>query len=175
MSWNFKFFQRINALVGKNHWLDAFGRAGAEFVIFAMVGWYITADLVTFRPDWADVFRPLITLGVMALGGWLLNIWLGIIVKEPRPHVTHPESKLLFKPWMSWKSFPSDHAMLAWLVFFAALLFNLPFAWSLFFMALWVSWSRVFAGVHYPVDILGGATVAGIIVIIASHVLTWRF
>ena len=132
MSWNFKFFQRINALVGKNHWLDAFGRAGAEFVIFAMVGWYITADLVTFRPDWADVFRPLITLGVMALGGWLLNIWLGIIVKEPRPHVTHPESKLLFKPWMSWKSFPSDHAMLAWLVFFAALLFNLPYKPILF-------------------------------------------
>jgi undecaprenyl-diphosphatase len=78
--------------------------------------------------------------------------------------MTHPESKLLFTPLMSWKSFPSDHGMSAWLAVFFALLIGFPLVFPLVILALWVSWGRVYAGVHYPIDIFGGAAVAGFVI-----------
>jgi len=160
MNLNTKIFFKINNLVGRNKWLDAFGRAGAEFVIVGMLGWYAASAFVDRRPDWKDVAWPIIFLAGAWLVAWLINIIIGEIVKEPRPHLTYPEAKLLFTPMMSWKSFPSDHAMSAFLIFFMAVIFNLPGAEMLLGLALWVSWGRVYSGVHYPLDVLGGLAVA---------------
>ena len=65
---------------------------------------------------------------------------------------------------MSWKSFPSDHAMSAWLFVWLAVALAVPGWPVLVVFALIVSWGRVFAGVHYPLDILGGCAVAGLVV-----------
>lgn len=171
MNFNIRLFQKINALVGKNPWLDAFGRAGAEWVVVAMCGWYVASDLIFNLPSKRAAFWPLLMFGFAWALGWIINMLIGLAVHEPRPHVTHPESRLLFTPLMSWKSFPSDHAMSAWLIFFMAWLFNLPLFVALLPMALWVSWGRVYAGVHYPFDILGGATVAGLMTVVVYYVL----
>ncbi len=169
MNLNIKLFKNINGLVGKSRFWDAFGRAGAEWVVVAMLGWYAAADFIANLPNKGAVLWPLLFLGAAWALGWLLDVFIGIIVKEPRPHVTYPESKLLFTPLMSWKSFPSDHAMSAWLILFMALVFQLPFAWALIPLALWVSWGRVYAGVHYPFDIVGGAAVAGLVAIFSYY------
>jgi len=166
MDWNARLFLIINRLVGKNRWLDAFGRAGAEWVIFGMVGWFIVGLWMMRMPD-----RKAMLLGVMILGSaWSLGILLswviGLIVKESRPHIKHPESSLLFIPLSNWKSFPSDHALSAFLLFFLAILLHLPAAWALLPLALWVGWGRVYAGVHYPFDIVGGASLAGLVTMI---------
>jgi membrane-associated phospholipid phosphatase len=47
-----------------------------------------------------------------------------------------------------------------------ALIFHLPLAWALLPMALWVVWGRVYAGLHYPFDIIGGAVLAALTVTI---------
>ena len=39
-------------------------------------------------------------------------------------------------------------------------MFHFPGAWATIPMALWVMWGRVYAGLHYPLDILGGVGVA---------------
>ncbi|HLD60757.1 MAG TPA: phosphatase PAP2 family protein, partial [Patescibacteria group bacterium] len=141
MNWNAILFFKINSLVGKNRWLDAFGRAGAEFVIVAMLGWYMASSLIAARPQVAIV--PIVLLALAVVFGWVFNVGIGLLIKEPRPHVTYPQSKLLFTPMNSWKSFPSDHAMIAWLIFFMAILFALPGLEMLLPLALWVSWGRV--------------------------------
>lgn len=174
MNFNEKLFFKINGLLGKNRFLDLFGKAGAEWVIIAMVGWYASGVLLETVEAQAMVLR----LGTFpaALGlGWLLNIGIGSIVKEPRPHITHPESKLMFQPMMSWKSFPSDHAMSAWLIFFLGIMYNLPGAEALAVMALWVSWGRIYAGLHYPFDIVGGLSVAGLVAVAAYNVVVLIF
>jgi undecaprenyl-diphosphatase len=170
MNFNVSLFFRVNKLVGRNRWLDLFGKAGAEYVIIAMLGWY--AASVFMATD--DVRLILLRLGVVLVAwfsSWLVNIFIGSIVQEPRPHVTYPESKLLFQPFMSWKSFPSDHATAAWLVFFLAAMFGLPGMEGLAVLALWVSWGRVYAGLHYPFDIIGGMTVAAFVAVVTYNLL----
>ena len=171
MNWNTRWFFRVNKLVGTNLWLDAFGRAGAEWVVVAMVFWYVVSAWIGYAPDTHSASWAILFFGTAWALGWLLDVGIGVVVREPRPHVRYPESKLLFRPLMSWKSFPSDHAMTAWLIFFLALMFHLPFSWSLLPLALWVSWGRVYVGAHYPFDIVGGLAVAGFVAVLAWQLL----
>ena len=91
------------------------------------------------------------------LAGWLINLLFGLILRRPRPFVAYPkEVKLLFKPFTSWKSFPSDHAMTAFYFFLIAWHVQIPLFWILLPLALWVVWSRIYSGVHYPIDSIGG-------------------
>lgn len=172
MNFNVRLFFKINELSAKrNRWWDAFGRAGAEFVIVAMVGWYVSFLYLQTTPNTRMFWVGLFTLAVCWVMGWLLDIGIGLVVKEPRPHITYPESKLLFQPKMSWKSFPSDHAMSAWLIFFLAIIFNLPGVEVLGLLAVWVCWGRVYAGVHYPFDTLGGLLVAALISMMTLYLM----
>lgn len=160
MDLNTKLFLKINSLSGRSRLLDSFGRAGAEWLILGMVGWYVASDFIDRAPDKRLVFLPLVFLAGAWTVGWLINFLIGMSAHESRPYISYPQTKLLFKPLSSWKTFPSDHSMSVFLIAFMALLFHLPGAWALLPMALWVVWGRVYAGLHYPLDILGGITVA---------------
>lgn len=162
MNWNVRLFLKINALVHKNRWLDAFGRAGAEWVIIVMAGWYGARVFIERWPDRRAALLFLLLMLAVWFGGWLFDVGIGYLAREPRPHITYPASEILFAPIQNWKSFPSDHAMSAWFIFFLAALTRAPGAAVLLPLALWVSWGRVYAGVHYPGDIIGGFLVAAI-------------
>jgi undecaprenyl-diphosphatase len=163
MNWSEKLFLRINSVLGKNRWLDAFGRAGAEWVIFAMIGWYITINLIINYGNTRVIFIAIGSLFAYIALSWLISLGIGLVVGETRPHMRIPESHALFWPMSNWKSFPSDHATMALSVFYCALLFDFPTAWSLLPLALWVGWGRVYSGVHYPHDILGGFGLSSIL------------
>lgn len=171
MDLNTKILLKINSLSGRSKLLDSFGRAGAEWVIVAMLGWYAGAGLIDRMPDKQRVLWPLVFLLGVWCTGWLINLGLAFSVREQRPYISYPQLKTLFRPFMSWKSFPSDHSMTAFLIFFMACIFSLPGAWALGLMAIWVVWGRVYAGVHYPLDILGGAAVAGLVAAISAVVV----
>ncbi|KKW42307.1 MAG: PAP2 superfamily protein [Candidatus Magasanikbacteria bacterium GW2011_GWA2_56_11] len=157
---NTKVFLKINAPVGKSKLLDAFGRAGAEWAILAMLGWYVAGVFINGLPEKWLILPPLVFFVASWCVGWLIGLGMAINLREPRPHVNSTQVKLLFSPLMSWKSFPSDHSMSAGLLVFLSFIFNLPGAWATIPMALWVMWGRVYAGLHYPLDVLGGVSVA---------------
>lgn len=171
MNWNIKLFFKINALIGQNRWLDMFGRAGAEWAIFASVGWYIALVCVHGLLNGSLILVYLVATFFAWLVGFGTSWLTGLIVNEVRPHATYPESNLLFKPMSTWKSFPSDHAMASFLLFFLALMFGYSGAWALLILALWVAWGRIYAGVHYPIDILGGMALAGLITALVNLIL----
>lgn len=171
MNFDTKLFLAVNRLVGQNPWLDALGRAGAEWVVIAMAAWYVLNAYVAYGGELRRALAPVLWLGTAWAGGWFLNVLIGLLVRAPRPHLTHPDSQLLFPPLLNWKSFPSDHAMSAFLIFFMALVFSLPLAWPLLPLALWVAWGRVYAGLHYPFDIVGGAAVAGLLATVSYYIL----
>ncbi|MFN2467908.1 MAG: phosphatase PAP2 family protein [Gaiellaceae bacterium] len=81
---------------------------------------------------------------------------LKLAVDRPRPPVRYAEPEPLLRVPAD-PSFPSGHATMS---FACALLLT----WSrprlapfLFALAAAVAWSRVYVGVHYPLDVLGGA------------------
>jgi undecaprenyl-diphosphatase len=108
--------------------------------------------------------RPLIFLQVALADfiGQLVSYGLREAIGRPRPPEVFAEPKpLVHLPQDG--SFPSGHATSSFacavtLAFFA------PRAAPLFLvLATAIAWSRVYVGVHYPLDVLGGAVLGAAI------------
>ena len=100
---------------------------------------------------------PVIT-GVAAAGGaWALAHVAKAIADRPRPYQAIAAAVLRQQPAHG-TSFPSSHTAITVAVVIALLPF-LPRALAAVAIAyaVLVGWSRVYLGVHYPLDILGGA------------------
>ncbi|MDK2820619.1 MAG: undecaprenyl-diphosphatase [Clostridia bacterium] len=91
-------------------------------------------------------------------------------IRRHRPYLTLPGTRYLAKPWQDF-SFPSGHtaASFSLAVVFAL---NFPgFTLPLITAAGLTGFSRLYVGMHYPSDVLGGATV-GILFAYTVHFLT---
>jgi undecaprenyl-diphosphatase len=87
------------------------------------------------------------------------------LVMQPRPFLSLPDVRLLVSPPSSY-SFPSVNATYAFAASSGAsltarrVLGCLPvWGWGFLALAVAVSYSRVYVGVHYPGDVLGGAII----------------
>ncbi len=167
MKWNVKLFFAINRLSGRLWLLDAFGRAGAEWVLFAMLGWLAVTSYARYDNDVVQLVTITLSFVCTSVLGLFSSFLVAAIVREPRPYVRYPTAvTTLFTSFLSWKSFPSDHSLAAFLIAGIAYCFGLPWVMPLFGMMLWVWFGRVYAGVHYPVDTLAGGVLGGLILLV---------
>jgi undecaprenyl-diphosphatase len=84
--------------------------------------------------------------------------------EEGRPYVVHVVGAELHD-----HSFPSGHAQMAFALATLVVLIFGRRLWPVFLVAMAVAYSRVYMGVHFPLDVLAGACLGSIIVVI-----TWR-
>lgn len=158
-------FRWINGLAGRFGPLDwAASHLANDYFIPAAIGliafglWF-TGDTpeARRRNQWAFIYGA-VGVGFSALAVMIMNHYYF----RDRPYVLFPQilpnvDRLFYRPTVS--SFPSYSAALTFAFAFGVWLRNKKIGIVLFSLAVLMSLARIYVGVHYPLDILGGAAI----------------
>lgn len=152
-------FRAINSLAGKSAVLDWIARVGADDHIIPIVLTLLVILLVLIaknRREREDAFTCLIcALLAVAVSMAILFILNGAFFR-PRPFTTYPSVHLLFYHNTD-SAFPSNAATLAFVLAFSAFFYNRKIGAAMLGLATFLGFSRIMVGIHYPLDIVGGA------------------
>lgn len=106
----------------------------------------------------------LIALGILFSQALIKD--LAAVYFRPRPFATEPVKLLFYRPSVS--SFPSIPIAVTFTFAMGAWYANRRIAKILFALGIVYAFARVYAGVHYPSDVIGGAVIgAGMVWIVA--------
>ncbi|OKI65995.1 phosphatase PAP2 family protein [Micromonospora sp. CB01531] len=152
---NYHLFELINAAAGRSDPVDDIFEWAAMWLIFVLGVVAAVPVLCSVRSRPAAVVRVAGALAVAFVVGQVV----AAVSTEVRPFQTHSVHQLI--PHAAGPSLPSDHATAAFAVAFAVGAF-LSRRWgvALTVLATIIGFARVWAGVHYPADILAGVFIA---------------
>lgn len=156
-----------------DHWRG--GLSDTVWTVISMLGnggalWIVTAVVLLF-------FRKTRRAGAAMLVALLIGLLVGnVLIKEwvmrPRPFVTHADLTALLDPGDQW-SFPSAHTLSGFAAATALWFFHRKSSILAYLAASLIAFSRLYASVHYPTDILAGVLL-GILCGLAAGWLTDR-
>jgi undecaprenyl-diphosphatase len=131
---------------------DYFIIVGSCLVLLAL--WYWGAGMHQREKNQKSVIVAALSLGITQGFVRLCNI----LIFRPRPFTELPTNLLFYQPTDS--SFPSNSAAIVFAIAISIIIFNRKVGAILLLFAFLYGFSRVYVGVHYPLDILG-AIIAG--------------
>ena len=174
MGWDRVLFQWINGLAGHSALLDRLisGVADDYFMIVTMclvlvAMWFGTREQEARQHNQLTVIAAMSSMGLatgfVALSNLLFvrnsvlaGTALNALFNKPRPFDAEAAVNLLFyRP--TDPSFPSNMAAVVFGLAIAVWLRNRKVGFWLMGMATLASFARIYVGIHYPADILGGA------------------
>lgn len=159
MSLDFALFQLINNLVNQNSIADFF------FIWITHLGFIAIFVLVLLskkkKPIMNSVFAAVIGKAIEE------SIKLVPYFYRARPFVEHKVNLLVTGYQTS--SFPSGHTLVSFALALPLFYYNKKLGIIATIIAVLVGFSRVFVGVHYPSDVLGGFLVAVLSVVVAHY------
>lgn len=166
---DYKLFHFINGLAKRWRWLDYGGIFCAVYLIWFMA----IAALIFFwhLPAQINRWRYLFTLLASSASAYAVSAIIGFAYGRARPFVDLDGARQLITTSFFHKSFPSSHATLAFALAFTVLWFDRPLGIVMLILAILVSWGRVFVGVHYPLDVMTGAILGGVISYLAYRII----
>lgn len=142
-------------------WLDVIMKIFTVIGEFGIFGISVGIICLFFKSHRKTAFLMLV---VMAIGFLIGNIMLKNLIARPRPCHSYP-SLLHYIDMPSGYSFPSGHTLHSFIPAFM-FLFNKKFRTGIILtiMAVFIAFSRMYFGVHYPTDILAGIVLAALLV-----------
>lgn len=152
---NITFFHTLNSLVGTSPFLDSIIVFFAEpftYVLIAIV------CLAVYRDIWKERVQEFLWnvagLIISILSAYVLTGFFRLFYDHPRPLWALDTPHLLIE---TTSSFPSAHTTFLFSVATSIYFFgNKKLAYFLYASGLVVGVARVVAGVHFPLDIIGG-------------------
>lgn len=166
-AFNQRLFLSINAEPTSSAAARLLGVAAAEWLfwlvpIALVIGWICGGSRLR---------HALLVSTIAASAGVVINQGIAQIWPHPRPFMIGLGQQLIAHQPDA--SFPSDHLTVVWAVAFS-LLFASGIARKLgmtvAILGVMIAWGRIFAGVHFPFDMLGSAVV-GVVV----SAMAWVF
>ncbi|MGF1427806.1 phosphatase PAP2 family protein [Kitasatospora sp. LaBMicrA B282] len=143
-------------------WLDALvswtGEYGILLGLFALcaAAWLRARR----RPDAPVAVAGVLWVPLAVALAELANLPIAAIVDRPRPFLDHPGLDVLVAGKAGTHSFVSDHATMSMAVAVALFLVDRQLGAIAGTLAALQGFCRVFMGVHYPTDVLGGYALA---------------
>ncbi|MFL6556343.1 MAG: undecaprenyl-diphosphatase, partial [Bacillus sp. (in: firmicutes)] len=116
--------------------------------------------------------QMVVTAIIAACVALSLNGEIGHFFYRDRPFVTHHVNWLI--PHVKNASFPSDHATAAFVIATTIWIWKKRAGWIWLVLAAGIALSRVWTGVHYPLDVVGGMLI-GTSIAFAIQFLVNRF
>lgn len=150
----------LNDLVGVSPFLDDVIVFLASYLAYGLLALLLVFVFLSSY-SWRERTEVLLVAGVSALvARFGIAELIRLFYHRPRPFTDLPVDQLLTST--AW-SFPSGHATFFFALATAVYLYNKKWGIGFFVAVTLMTVSRVIAGIHYPLDILGGALI-GIIV-----------
>lgn len=163
MALDYYIFSLLNQYAGYNLYIDKTFVFFAEYLIAVFVLFFI----IEFKNVKA-VFNAIASSVVAAS----LNEVISLFYFRPRPFLSHNVNLLVNH--LGTASFPSGHAAISFALATSVFLYNRKAGVFAYFIAAMISVSRVFVGVHYPLDVFLGALL-GICVAMLTNIFIKRY
>lgn len=151
-------FAALNRLAGRWPWLDALGRLLLNDYFVPTVSGLVLLALWFEGSTKFERQQNQRAVLVAALAAALANAILkmiNLLYDRVRPFAIQPVHLLFYEPTDS--SLPSNAAALGFAIAAGVWFYNRTWGWGLLVIAALFGLSRVFGGIHFPLDIVTGA------------------
>ncbi|MGG5737255.1 MULTISPECIES: undecaprenyl-diphosphatase [Bacillus cereus group] len=153
---NYTVFQWINNFAGSSKLLDSLMIAITNSVpyvaiLFMLILWFNNGKKENAIRKQYTVLYTTISVSIALL----VNVLIHAVYYHPRPFITHHVNQLV--PHAADSSFVSDHSVLVFSIAFVFILRGEKLKYIALIWAILVGVSRMYVGVHYPLDIIGAA------------------
>jgi undecaprenyl-diphosphatase len=159
-------FRDINKFAKKWKWLDVLAIFCARILPYLMVLFLVIFAIAT--KNWQIIFFTLLSA---LIARFVLNSFIYHFYKEVRPAYIRGANVLI--PIPGNPSFPSSHAAVFSAISFTLFLYNIQIAYVFLALSLLIGVARVFCGVHWFRDILGGFASGFLSAIIVYYILIY--
>lgn len=130
---------------------------GAEYVIYLTIIFMFALALKSGPKE-----KKALVLAIFAIPAAIILIkFIHLFILTPRPFASYADGT----------AFPSRHTSLMATFFFAYFIFRSKWSFVFLFLMIWVGVARVYVGVHFPIDILGGVGVGFLSAFFAKIIL----
>lgn len=157
-------FSYIYGLSGHSALLDALGIFFATYLAYV---WILVLVGAAFLPSAQKVERraaSAVAAAAALVARFAMKTAIVFAYPRPRPFLALPDVRPLISTpaWEQTQSFPSGHALMFFSVATVLFCFNKKVGAFAFGAAALIGVARVYSGVHWPSDILGGAALGAL-------------
>ncbi|HFU7090072.1 TPA: undecaprenyl-diphosphatase [Bacillus cereus] len=161
---DYKIFNFINKHVEENLIIDNMMIFLAEYAQFLFPIVLIVFWLLNKGKGRIFVFQTTLAFGI----AFTLTKFIKMLFYRDRPFVSHLDINQLVDHSIN-SSFPSNHATSALVIAVSIYLFYKRLGIACLIIALGIAFSRIWVGVHYPVDVIVGIIFGSCISLLVHH------